>query len=243
MSKRIYNIEVIGSGLALLYAVSCLIFVNYLNIPEYKLGSFVYLFLFGLLGVGSVAIITLKEWGRKLLIVMSSAMLVCLFIRFIPQVDLVPLGYLFLNMIVLLYFTQSKIKSQFRSGAHGAWQKSILIIDDDEGIIGVVRPILLMNGYSVLTASTGEDGFQIAHNQKPDMILLDVILPGIKGRELCKKIKADPATKHIPVIFLTAKGSPDDIKAEEEAGSNGHLTKPVQPKVLLEKIHSVFGSK
>jgi CheY-like chemotaxis protein len=243
MDKKIYNIEVIGTGLALLYAVSCLIFINYLNIPEYKLRMIFYFSFFGLLCVGSVAVIKLKEWGRKLLIAMSSVMLVSLFIRFIPQVDLVPLGYLFLNIIVLLYFTQSKIKAQFHNGQYGAWKKSILIIDDDEVVVKIVRPVLLSHGYSVLAAQTGEDGLQIVQNQKPDLVLLDVILPGIKGREVCRKIKADPATKHIPVIFFTAKDSPDDIKAEEEAGAIGHLTKPVQPAILLDKVQSVFGSK
>jgi CheY-like chemotaxis protein len=106
-----------------------------------------------------------------------------------------------------------------------------------------VRPLLLSHGYAVLTAPTGEDGLQIVQTQKPDLVLLDVILPGIKGREVCRMIKADPGTKHIPVIFLTAKDSPEDIKAEKEAGAAGHLTKPVQPQVLLDKVQSVFGLK
>ena len=165
MDKKIYNVEVIGAGLALLYAVSCLIFINYLNIPEDKLRMAVYLFFFGLLCAGSVAVITLREWGRKLLIATSSVMLTCLAVRFIPQVDLVPLGYLFLNIIVLLYFTQSNIKSQFHRGKYVAWKKSILIIDDDDGLIRVVRPVLLSHGYAVLTAPTGEDGLQIVQTQ------------------------------------------------------------------------------
>lgn len=241
MDKKIYNVEIIGAGLALLYAVSCLIFINYLNIPEYKLRMVVYLSFFGLLCTGSVAVINLREWGRKLIIATSSVMLASLVVRFIPQVDLVPLGYLFLNIIVLLYFTQSKIKSQFHSGRYVAWKKSILIIDDDDGIIRAIRPVLLSHGYAVLTAPTGEEGLLIAQTQKPDMVLLDVILPGIKGREVCRMIKADPVTKHIPVVFLTAKDSPEDIKAEKEAGAAGHLTKPVQPQILLDKVQSVFG--
>jgi CheY-like chemotaxis protein len=241
--KKIYNIEIIGIGLAFLYAVSCLAFINYLNIPGYQVRSTVFLALFGLLSVGSVAVIMLKEWGRKLLIITSSVMLACLVIRFIPKVDLVPLAYLFLNIIVLLYFTQSGIKSQFRSGRSKAWNKSILIVDDDESIIKIVRLILLSHGYAVLTAPTGEDGLQIINLQKPDLVLLDVILPGIKGREVCRKIKENPETKNIPVIFLTSKHSPDDIKAEIEAGASGHLTKPVNSKILIEKIQSVLKSK
>jgi len=216
--KKIYTVEIIGSSLALLYAISCLIFINYLNIPEYKLRAAVYLLLFGSLCIGSIAVIRLKEWGRKLLIVVSSAMLVCLFIKFLPQVDLVPLGYLFLNIIILLYFTQKNIKSQFHRGRYQAWKKSILLIDDDDGVIKVVRPLLLSRGYAVLTAMTGEDGLMIVRAQKPDLVLLDVILPGIKGREVCREIKTGPETKHIPVIFL-----------------------PVQPKELLDAIQSALG--
>jgi len=243
MSKKIYTIEIIGVGLTLLYAVSCSIFINYLNIPEYKLRMAIYVSLFGLLCIGSIAVVTLREWGRKLLIAMSSVMLVGLFIRFLPQVDWVPLAYLFLNIIVLLYFTQSNIRMQFHSASYGAWKKSILIVDDDEAFIKMVRPILLSRGYSVLTASTGESGLQIVQSQKPDMVLLDVILPGIKGRDVCKKIKADISTKHIPVVFLTAKGSPDDIMAEEAVGSSGHITKPVQAQVLLDTVTNIFRSK
>ena len=243
MNNKFYNVEIIGFGLALLYSVSCLAFFNYLDIPEFKLRTMVYLVLFGLLCVGSVAVILLREWGRKLLIVLSSVMLAGLAVRFLPQVDFVPLAYLFLNIIVLLYFTQSNIKNQFHSGRFSTWNRSVLIIDDDEGIIKAVRPILLSHGYSVLTALTGEDGLQIVHTQKPDLVLLDVILPGIKGREVCQKIKASGETRHIPVVFLTAKDSPQDVQAEQEAGSSGHLTKPVNARMLMETIHGLLDSK
>ncbi|MCK5081489.1 MAG: response regulator, partial [Candidatus Omnitrophica bacterium] len=71
---------------------------------------------------------------------------------------------------------------------------------------------------------------------------LDVILPGIKGREVCQKLKEDPRTKGIPVVFLTAKDSPEDIQAEKDAGSSGHITKPVNIKVLIETIQSILNS-
>jgi len=202
----------------------------------------VYVILFGSLCVGSIGVILLKEWARKLLIILNSVMLISLIARFIPKVDLTPLAYLFLNIIVLLYFTQSKVKLQFHSGKYNAWNRSVLVIDDDEMISKIVRPILFSHGYSVLAASTGEDGLQIAKVQKPDLILLDVILPGIKGREVCAKLKEDPDTKMIPVVFLTAKNSPEDIQAENEVGSSGHLTKPVNAKTLIEMIQSVLDS-
>jgi CheY-like chemotaxis protein len=151
------------------------------------------------------------------------------------------LAYLFLNVIVLLYFTQSRVRTQFHSEKYDAWNRSILVVDDD-GMIGkTVRPILFSKGFSVLTAASGEDGLQIARTQKPDLILLDVILPGLKGREVCAKLKEDPQTKEIPVVFLTSKDSPEDIRAENEVGSSGHLTKPVNAKTLIDMVQGILG--
>ena len=118
--------------------------------------------------------------------------------------------------------------------------KSVLIVDDDEGLIKTIRPLLINNGYSVLTANSGEDGLVIARNQKPDIIVLDVILPGIKGRDVCRQLKDDPETKEIPVIFLTAKDSRDDISAEMEAGAVAHLTKPLNGGELIETVKKIL---
>ena len=240
MKKKVYNVEVIGFGLAILYAISCMAFIRYLNIPEFKIRTTIYTVLFGLLCIGSIGVMTRNEWGRKLLIAINIAMFVCLVIRFIPKVDLTPLAYLFLSIIVVLYFNQSSIKRQFHSGRYDAWHRSILIVDDDETIGKIVRPILFSHGYSVLTAETGEDGLQIARNQKPDLILLDVILPGIKGREVCKLLKEDPETEKIPVVFMTAKHSPEDIQAENEVGSSGHITKPIDARTLIGTIQGLL---
>ena len=243
MEKKVYSVEIIGVGLTLLYATSCLVFLQYLHIPGFEQYTILYGVLFASLFIGSLAVIALKEWGRKLLIVLNSAMLFFFLTRYIPEIDLIPLGYLFLNVIVLLYFTQSNIKWQFHVGKYDAWNRSVLIVDDDEMIAKTVRPVLLSHGYAVLTASSGEDGLQIANTQKPDLILLDVILPGIKGREVCQKLKENPQTEDIPVVFLTAKDSPEDIQAEKDVGSSGHITKPVNIKVLVETVQSVLGSK
>lgn len=243
MEKKIYNIRIIGLGLALLYAVSCLAFIKYLNVPEFKLRMIVYVVMFGTLCVGSIGVMTLREWGRKLLLILNVAMLACLAARFIPEVDLAPLAYLFLSVIVLLYFSQARVKLQFHDGKHDSWRRSILVVDDDETISTIVRPILFSHGFSVLAASTGEEGLQIARLQKPDLILLDVILPGLKGRELCTKLKEDPQTKEIPVVFLTFKDSPEDIEAENKIGSAGHLTKPINSKTLVNMVRSILDPK
>jgi CheY-like chemotaxis protein len=120
------------------------------------------------------------------------------------------------------------------------FRKSILVIDDDEIILKTVRPILMGGGYSVLTATTGEEGLNILRQQRPDLVLLDVILPKMKGREVCRVIKGDPGTRSIPVIFLTAKDSEDDVEAELKAGAETHLTKPVDPRSLLSTIRKIL---
>jgi len=121
-------------------------------------------------------------------------------------------------------------------------QTSILVVDDEEILLRTVKSILESAGYHVLTAKTGEEGLEMAQEKMPDLILLDIILPGIKGREVCLKIKENEKTKSIPVIFLTSKNSPDDILAEIDAGAEMHLTKPVNPNTLIPTIEEVLST-
>jgi len=119
--------------------------------------------------------------------------------------------------------------------------KKILLVDDDPGAHLVIVPVLSKAGYAAISAKNGEQALHLALNERPDLIILDVIMPGIKGRDLCKKIKAYDVLKDIPVIFLTAKDSEDDVKAELEAGGITHLTKPVNPSDLLQTIGGIIG--
>ena len=119
--------------------------------------------------------------------------------------------------------------------------KKILLVDDDPGVHLLVVPALSRGGYLAISAKNGEQALQLALNERPDLIILDVIMPGIKGRELCKKIKAYEVLKDIAVIFLTAKDSEDDVQAELEAGALTHLTKPVNPTELLQTIERIIG--
>src|SRR5208283_1325734 len=119
--------------------------------------------------------------------------------------------------------------------------KKILLVDDDPGAHVVIVPILSKAGYTVISAKTGEQALLLALSDRPDLIILDVIMPGIKGRDLCKKLKAYDVLKDIAIIFLTAKDSEDDIKAELKAGAITHLTKPVDPPDLLETITGIIG--
>ena len=119
--------------------------------------------------------------------------------------------------------------------------KKILLVDDDPGMHMVIVPILSQAGYSAISAKNGEQALHLALNERPNLIILDGIMPGIKGRDLCRKIKAYEVLKDTPVIFLTAKDSEDDVKAELEAGAITHLTKPVNPKELLQTIDGIIG--
>ena len=121
--------------------------------------------------------------------------------------------------------------------------QTILIIDDDRGMVKLLESGLADVGYRVLSANTGEGGLQIAENKDVDLILLDIILPGMKGREVCKKLKENEKTRIIPVIFLTAKNSEDDIKAEMEAGGVAHITKPIDLNGLIPKIMEILPRK
>ena len=119
--------------------------------------------------------------------------------------------------------------------------KKILLVDDDAGVHFIATPILTRQGYDVISAKTGEQGLQLALDHRPDLIILDVILPGIKGREVCARLKKNPKTQNIPVVFLTAKNSPDDIKAELELGAVAHITKPLDSHKVLEEVRHILG--
>lgn len=239
MQNKFRYIKYIGFGLAVLYAVTLDVFMFFLRTPDDQTVNWLYVIIFGLLLVGAFAAAMFQEWGRKLLIFVNAFMIIFLMVKLIPQVDIVPWTYFLMSTIVILYFNQSNIKSMFIDHRRRNW-KSVLIIDDDEVALKTMRPLLISNGYSVLMAASGESGLKIIENQKPDLVVLDVILPGIKGREVCKRIKENPKTKHIPVIFVTAKDSPDDIKAEMEAGAAKHITKPYQPKLLLTAVREIL---
>jgi len=149
--------------------------------------------------------------------------------------------FTYLCFLCILVGTLNKRPFKSLYGTGGNMSKRILLVDDDPGVHLLIVPVLSKAGYSAVSAKTGEQALQLALKDRPDLIILDVIMPGIKGRDLCKKIKAYEVLKNIAVIFLTAKDSEDDIKAELEAGAITHLTKPVDPSALLQTIESIIG--
>ena len=120
--------------------------------------------------------------------------------------------------------------------------KRILVIDDERTLHAMLKPVLSAYGLEVISAMNGEEGLSLAMSEKPDLIILDVIMPTIKGREVCRKIKESPVTAHIPVLFLTAKDSEDDVQAEIEAGALGHVTKPINPVQLVKLAKKILGA-
>ena len=114
--------------------------------------------------------------------------------------------------------------------------KRILIVDDTKDILLVVARRLKSWGYEPLTAGSGEEGLRIIEEQKPDLVLLDIMMPKMKGRDVCLRMKANPETAHIPVIFLTSLGLADHVKAGMDVGAEDYLVKPFDPAELKARI-------
>ncbi|MBF0117494.1 MAG: response regulator [Desulfobacterales bacterium] len=116
----------------------------------------------------------------------------------------------------------------------------ILIVDDEEDIIELVRFHLKREGYDVLEASSGEQAINLALSKSLDLIVLDLMLPGIDGLEVTRILKQEPKTKNIPIIMLTAKGEEADIVVGLELGADDYITKPFSPKVIIARVKAVF---
>lgn len=119
---------------------------------------------------------------------------------------------------------------------HTMGQTRLLVVDDEEGLLFLMSERLTSLGYEVLTAPSGEEALQMAEQHSPDLILLDILMPQMKGREVCAHLKANPKTQPIPIIFLTALGMPDHIKEGLNLGGEDYLVKPVEPDELKDRI-------
>ena len=114
--------------------------------------------------------------------------------------------------------------------------KRILVVEDQEDNRRILRYLLKSADYEVLEALTGEDGVALTERERPDLILMDIQLPGLDGYEATRRIKSNPALRHIPIIVVTSYAlSGDDVKAFE-AGCDAYVTKPFSPRQLLAKI-------
>jgi len=121
-----------------------------------------------------------------------------------------------------------------------AKKKHVLVIDDEPEILQLVEYHLLKAGYACTCAATGHDGLAHAKSLLPDLVLLDLMLPGVDGLQVCGLLKSHLKTRDMPIVMLTAKGAESDIVRGLEAGADDYVTKPFSPKVLLARIGAVL---
>jgi len=117
----------------------------------------------------------------------------------------------------------------------GEGQHKILIIDDTPANIQILNEVL-QGAYVIFFATSGADGIRLAQREEPDLILLDIMMPEMDGYEVCARIKSDPRTRQIPVIFITAMGSAEDEAKGLEAGAIDYITKPVSPPIVKARV-------
>jgi DNA-binding response OmpR family regulator len=115
-------------------------------------------------------------------------------------------------------------------------KKKILIVEDEESLLKLESILLTSKGYEVRGVPNGMAALESLKEEKPDLILLDIMLPEIDGFEVCRRIKSEPATKHIPIIMLTAKKSREDMARGEQVGADWYITKPFKSAMVIETI-------
>jgi two-component system alkaline phosphatase synthesis response regulator PhoP/two-component system response regulator VicR len=121
--------------------------------------------------------------------------------------------------------------------------KKILAVDDERHIVRLVQINLVKEGYEVITASNGREALEKAKAEKPDLVVMDVMMPEMDGFEALEKMKADPETASIPVIMLTAKAQDADVFSGWQKGADLYLTKPFNPSELLTFVKRIFSSQ
>jgi DNA-binding response OmpR family regulator len=120
-------------------------------------------------------------------------------------------------------------------------KKRILIVDDEPDLLETVQINLEIEGYECLVAYDGFRGFERARKEKPDLIILDVMLPGMNGYKVCRLLKFDEKYKHIPIIMLTAETQDKDRQTGQETGADFYMTKPFSADKLLAKVREYLG--
>ncbi|HVP38426.1 MAG TPA: response regulator [Candidatus Saccharimonadales bacterium] len=116
----------------------------------------------------------------------------------------------------------------------------ILVVDDEVYIVHILDFSLGMEGYEVVTALNGEEALAKAAEHRPDLVVLDIMMPKMDGYETCRRLKAEEATRHIPVILLSAKGRNVDQKMGFDVGADDYITKPFSPRKLVDRINVIL---
>ena len=121
-----------------------------------------------------------------------------------------------------------------------AKQDSVLVIEDEKDVVDLVRYHLTKAGFRVLVARSGSEGLEKAREETPDAIVLDLMLPGMRGEDVCRELKASGSTASVPVIMLTAKAQPEERVAGLELGADDYVAKPFSPRELVLRIQAVL---
>jgi two-component system cell cycle response regulator DivK len=121
-------------------------------------------------------------------------------------------------------------------------EKQILIVEDNDKNRKLVRDVLHFKGYQTVEAPTGEEGIELARTQKPGLILMDIQLPGMDGLTALARLKAEPLTRAIPVIAITASAMPQDLEKIRQAGFDAYQTKPIRVKEFVELVEKIFSA-
>jgi len=118
--------------------------------------------------------------------------------------------------------------------------QKILIVDDEPNIVLPLQFLMERNGYATTVAQSGEEALEAISKEKPDLVLLDIMLPGIDGFEVCEIVKLNPDLKHIKIIFLTAKGRDVDIAKGMVLGADEYIAKPFSNKQIVESVRKLL---
>jgi len=119
----------------------------------------------------------------------------------------------------------------------------ILVIEDDPGTLRLMVYTLQHEGYQVITAANGLDGLRKAMKEKPDLVVLDVMLPGIDGFEICHRLRADPQTAHLPILMLSGKAQEIDKATGLKVGADDYITKPATPSETASRVRTLLAQK
>ena len=122
-------------------------------------------------------------------------------------------------------------------------KEKILVVDDEEDILELLKYNLSREGYQVSCTTSGEKTLNLVKTETPDLILLDLMLPGMDGLEVARRLKDNPTTKKVPIVMLTAKGEEADIVTGLELGADDYITKPFSPRILLARVRAVLRRK
>jgi two-component system cell cycle response regulator DivK len=117
----------------------------------------------------------------------------------------------------------------------------ILIVEDNDKNMKLLRDVLQFRGYETIEASTGSDGVRLTHERKPDLVLMDIQLPDIDGMSALKQIRADPASRSIPVLAVSASAMPDDQQRIVSSGFDAYIMKPINIKSFIETVDRFVG--